>query len=267
MVRLELPGVDVAKDVNVEVDRGHLVIHGERRDEHADEDPGKDGRTLREVRYGSFRRSFEAARACHRRRHLGVLRRGRAHGTGGRRPQGRRSHSASRSRAGNSRDTGAGGALGVPPDSAESALEPQMWPATRRRSRRVGIGGLRFVVTAPRRRIPRWWIHSSASRERRGCLAGLHARHRIGASSTSRMWCTSKGSPTKSGIDTVSGTFDDSEVRITAYTSTATRISGRHARSHHERCAGPVASRGSSSPASHGREPLCPALQHLLGPP
>ena len=59
VVRLELPGVDVAKDVNVEVDRGHLVIHGERRDEHAGEDPAKDGRTLREVRYGSFRRSFK----------------------------------------------------------------------------------------------------------------------------------------------------------------------------------------------------------------
>jgi HSP20 family protein len=57
VVRLELPGVDVAKDVNVEVDRGHLVIHGERRDEHAG--PAKDGRTLREVRYGSFRRSFK----------------------------------------------------------------------------------------------------------------------------------------------------------------------------------------------------------------
>ena len=37
------------------VDYGRLVIHGERRDEHAEE---KDGRTLREVRYGSFRRSF-----------------------------------------------------------------------------------------------------------------------------------------------------------------------------------------------------------------
>ena len=55
VIRLELPGVDVAKDVNVEVDRGHLVIHGERRDERAEE---KEGRTLREVRYGSFRRSF-----------------------------------------------------------------------------------------------------------------------------------------------------------------------------------------------------------------
>ena len=33
VVRLELPGVDVDRDVNVEVDHGRLVIHGERRDE------------------------------------------------------------------------------------------------------------------------------------------------------------------------------------------------------------------------------------------
>ena len=56
VVRVELPGVDVEKDVNVEVDKGRLVIHGERRDERAEE---KDGRTLSEVRYGSFRRSFK----------------------------------------------------------------------------------------------------------------------------------------------------------------------------------------------------------------
>ncbi|MGA9492278.1 MAG: Hsp20/alpha crystallin family protein [Mycobacterium sp.] len=56
VVRLELPGVDVDKDVNVEIEHGRLVIHGERRDEHAEE---QDGRTLREVRYGSFRRSFQ----------------------------------------------------------------------------------------------------------------------------------------------------------------------------------------------------------------
>src|ERR1700730_13852883 len=55
VVRLELPGVDVEKDVNVDVAHGRLVTHGERRDEHAEE---KDGRTLREVRYGAFRRSF-----------------------------------------------------------------------------------------------------------------------------------------------------------------------------------------------------------------
>ena len=50
VVSLELPGVDVDKDVNVEVADGRLVIHGERRDEHAEQ---KGGRTLREVRYGS----------------------------------------------------------------------------------------------------------------------------------------------------------------------------------------------------------------------
>ena len=55
VVRLELAGVDVDKDVNVELDRGRLVIHGERRSEHSEDN---DGRTLREVRYGSFRRSF-----------------------------------------------------------------------------------------------------------------------------------------------------------------------------------------------------------------
>lgn len=56
VVRLALPGVDVEVDVNVEVDKGRLVIHGERRDEHADE---QNGRTLREIRYGTFRRSFQ----------------------------------------------------------------------------------------------------------------------------------------------------------------------------------------------------------------
>ncbi|MGV0040392.1 Hsp20/alpha crystallin family protein [Mycobacterium colombiense] len=56
IVRVELPGVDVDQDVKVEVDRGRLVVHGEHRDEHAEE---KDGRTLREIRYGSFRRSFQ----------------------------------------------------------------------------------------------------------------------------------------------------------------------------------------------------------------
>ncbi len=56
IVRVELPGVDVDQDVNVEVDRGRLVIHGEHRDQRSDE---KEGRTLREIRYGSFRRSFQ----------------------------------------------------------------------------------------------------------------------------------------------------------------------------------------------------------------
>ena len=55
VVRLELPGVDFTNDVTVEVDRGRLVVRGERRDERSED---KDGRTLREVRYGSFHRSF-----------------------------------------------------------------------------------------------------------------------------------------------------------------------------------------------------------------
>jgi HSP20 family protein len=59
VVRVELPGVDITKDVNVEVDRGYLVIHGERRDERTSEDPANEVRYVREVRYGSFRRSFK----------------------------------------------------------------------------------------------------------------------------------------------------------------------------------------------------------------
>jgi HSP20 family protein len=55
VVRVELPGIDVNKDVTVEVDRGRLVVRGERRDERAE---GTDGWRLREVRYGSFRRAF-----------------------------------------------------------------------------------------------------------------------------------------------------------------------------------------------------------------
>ncbi|HET8599385.1 MAG TPA: Hsp20/alpha crystallin family protein [Segeticoccus sp.] len=55
VVRLELPGMDLDNDVTVEVDRGRLVVRGERRDERADD---TEGRSLREIRYGSFRRSF-----------------------------------------------------------------------------------------------------------------------------------------------------------------------------------------------------------------
>jgi HSP20 family molecular chaperone IbpA len=56
VVRVELPGVDAANDVSVEVDRNRLVVSGERRDERTE---NEGGRRLREVRYGSFRRSFE----------------------------------------------------------------------------------------------------------------------------------------------------------------------------------------------------------------
>ena len=51
VVRLELPGIDVAKDVTVEVDGDRLSVRGERRDEQT-------GEGYRQSRYGSFRRSF-----------------------------------------------------------------------------------------------------------------------------------------------------------------------------------------------------------------
>ena len=56
LVRVDLPGVDLAKDITVEVDGGRLVIRGERRDEMSED--GDSVRTLRETRYGSFRRVF-----------------------------------------------------------------------------------------------------------------------------------------------------------------------------------------------------------------
>ena len=55
VVRLELPGIEVEKDVTVELQNGRLVVHGERRNEHTEE---SNGHTLREFRYGSFRKSF-----------------------------------------------------------------------------------------------------------------------------------------------------------------------------------------------------------------
>lgn len=55
VIRVDLPGIDVDKDVNVEVDKGRLVIKGERRDERTEE---SEGRRFSEVRYGSFQRSF-----------------------------------------------------------------------------------------------------------------------------------------------------------------------------------------------------------------
>jgi len=55
VVRAELPGVDIEKDVTVEVERGRLVLRGERRNEREDNTAGV---LVREVRYGSFRREF-----------------------------------------------------------------------------------------------------------------------------------------------------------------------------------------------------------------
>lgn len=55
VIRVELPGVDVERDVTIEVDRGKLVLSGERRDTSE----GKaEGVLVRELRYGQFRREF-----------------------------------------------------------------------------------------------------------------------------------------------------------------------------------------------------------------
>ena len=53
VVRFELPGIDVERDVSIEVDRGKLVISGERRASSEGE-----GVLVRELRYGAFRREF-----------------------------------------------------------------------------------------------------------------------------------------------------------------------------------------------------------------
>ena len=58
LVCVELPGVDVATDVRVEVDRGQLVIRGERGPNWpvADREPGRT--VLAERRHGQFHRAF-----------------------------------------------------------------------------------------------------------------------------------------------------------------------------------------------------------------
>jgi HSP20 family protein len=57
VITLELPGVDVGNDVDIEVAEGRLTISGQRRDRT--EDHGERGKVLvRELRYGSFRREF-----------------------------------------------------------------------------------------------------------------------------------------------------------------------------------------------------------------
>lgn len=55
VIRLELPGVDAGNDVDIQVDKGRLVIRGRRRDERSEDERGY---LVRELRYGSFRREF-----------------------------------------------------------------------------------------------------------------------------------------------------------------------------------------------------------------
>jgi HSP20 family protein len=61
VVRFELPGVDVQRDVTIEVERGRLVVTGERRDSREGDGTEQGGQAtvlVRELRYGRFRREF-----------------------------------------------------------------------------------------------------------------------------------------------------------------------------------------------------------------
>lgn len=56
VVRFELPGM-TAEDIAIEVERGKLVVSGERR-AAAEQDGGAHRVLVRELRYGAFRREF-----------------------------------------------------------------------------------------------------------------------------------------------------------------------------------------------------------------
>jgi len=55
VVTLELPGVDVEKDVDVEVSEGRLLVSGRRAEQTSSEENGV---LVRESRSGAFRREF-----------------------------------------------------------------------------------------------------------------------------------------------------------------------------------------------------------------
>jgi HSP20 family protein len=55
VVTLELPGVDVENDVDVEVSEGRLLVAGKRHEEKSAEENGV---IVRESRSGAFRREF-----------------------------------------------------------------------------------------------------------------------------------------------------------------------------------------------------------------
>lgn len=54
VARFDLPGIDPEQDVAVEVQGRRLVVSGERQDAREEE---RQGRHVREVRYGAFRRA------------------------------------------------------------------------------------------------------------------------------------------------------------------------------------------------------------------
>ncbi len=57
LITLELPGVDVGTDVDIEVAEGRLTISGQRRDRSEERAEGSKV-LVRELRYGAFRREF-----------------------------------------------------------------------------------------------------------------------------------------------------------------------------------------------------------------
>jgi HSP20 family molecular chaperone IbpA len=59
VARLDLPGVDPANDVTVEVEGRKLVVRGERKDQRSEE---SEGRRISEVRFGAFRRTVTLPR-------------------------------------------------------------------------------------------------------------------------------------------------------------------------------------------------------------
>jgi HSP20 family molecular chaperone IbpA len=60
VARLDLPGVDPATDITVEVEGRKLVVRGERKDQRSEE---SEGRRISEVRFGSFRRTVTLPKA------------------------------------------------------------------------------------------------------------------------------------------------------------------------------------------------------------
>jgi len=57
LVRLELPGIDIDNDVEVEVHDGRLTVTGQRQSQVSEESQNQKI-LVREHRYGSFRREF-----------------------------------------------------------------------------------------------------------------------------------------------------------------------------------------------------------------
>jgi len=55
VIKVELPGVDVEKDVEIEVDNGRLTVSGRRSDTN---EKNEGSVLVRELRYGAFRRAF-----------------------------------------------------------------------------------------------------------------------------------------------------------------------------------------------------------------